>query len=359
MSISNLTRLGILFLAVLTFSCTTSTDDALIVYSGRSKALVEEIADNFTEETGIAVKVRYGNDAELMAVLQEEGDQSPADVYWANTAGALTAASTKGLLNELPTDIRSIPSAFTSDAATWVPVTARFRVLAYNSDRVNEQDLPASVLDLPNLDEYKGRIGWTPSYSSFYDFLTAMRDLHGDEVMKSWLQDMQNLEPKAYSSNTPMIQALAGGEIDIALTNHYYVLRLKYGGGEGEYEDEDEEEEHEEHEEEHEVMEQAPVQTYHFENGDVGNLALVTGAGVLKTSSKEDKAQAFLKYLLGSTAQAHAANSVHEYPVTQEVDLPEYMLTPEQAHQLSPDYDYRELQNLEKTLDIMRELGLL
>jgi iron(III) transport system substrate-binding protein len=162
--------------------------------------------------------------------------------------------------------------------------------------------------------------------------------------MKAWLQDMQELEPKSYSSNTPMIQALAAGEIDIALTNHYYVLRLLHGDAKV---DEDF------------IQSDAPISTYHFENGDVGNVALVTGAGILKTSNVSDKAQAFLEFLLSKQAQSFAANQVHEYPVTTDVELPSYMMDPEAAHQLSPDYDYKELENLEQTLDIMRELGLL
>ncbi|MGM0588513.1 MAG: extracellular solute-binding protein [Bacteroidota bacterium] len=345
MNNSSITRLAIFLLAMLTLtSCSSSTEDALIVYSGRSKALVDELADDFTEETGIKVKIRYGNDAELMAVLQEEGDQSPADIYWANTAGALTAASSKNLLTELPEELLSKPSEFTSEATQWIPVSARFRVLAYNSDRVNIDDLPSSVLDLPSKTAFQGKVGWTPSYSSFYDFLTAMRDTHGDEIMKTWLTDMQKMDPKAYSSNTPMIQALAGGEINIALTNHYYVLRLIYGDAKV---DDDF------------IQSDAPIKTYHFDDGDVGNVALVTGAGILKTSQKSDKAQQFLEFLLSKHAQSFAANTVHEYPVITDVDLPNYMLSPEKAHQLSPNYDYEELENLEQTLDIMRELGLL
>src|SRR6056297_3619662 len=83
-------------------SCTQSTSDQLVVYSGRSQALVDQLVEDFKKQTGIDIEVRYGNDAELLAVMSEEGDQSPADIYWANTTGALANASQQKMLTTLP-----------------------------------------------------------------------------------------------------------------------------------------------------------------------------------------------------------------------------------------------------------------
>ena len=329
----------------------SAEDEALVVYSGRSKALVEELVSKFEEETGLAAEVRYGKDAQLLATLQEEGDQSPADVFWANTTGALGAAINGGLLTSLPDSILQKPAAFVPSGGRWTPVTTRYRVLAHNTNEVQAEDLPETVMRLPELEQYEGRIGWTPTYSSFQDFLTAMRVRHGEDSTRAWLEGMQALNPKAYTSNTPMIQALNAGEIDLALTNHYYVLRLKYGGAEGEYEG---------HEEAPvTAAPEAPVETYHFAPGDVGNLALVTGAGILSSSEQQDKARRFLSFLLSPEAQSYAAQSVHEYPVVKGVQLPEYMLSVDSALALSPSIDLEKLRNLSGTLELMREVGLL
>jgi len=332
--------------------CSQQSADELIVYSGRSQALVDDLVDQFKEQTGANIKVRYGNDAELLAILNEEGDKSPADVIWANTTGALSNATEQDLLTTLPDSLLAKPASYTSDSGKWIPVTVRFRVLVYNPQNVDSTDLPASVMDLPDMEQFEGRVGWTPTYSSFYDFITAMRITQGNEATGEWLQQMQQLNPKAYNSNTPMVQGVAGGEIDIALTNHYYPIQMKYGGAEGYYEGY-------EHYGQPEPDPEANYETYHFVQGDIGNLALVTGAGQLKTADNAELAQKFLSFLLSKGAQSYAAQSVNEYPVTKGVTLPEYMLDEDKAFELSPDYNYEQLQQLEETLNLLREAGLI
>ena len=351
--INYLTKSLFVLLAVLLFSsCGQQSNEKLVVYSGRSQALVDKLVDDFREQTDIDIEVRYGNDAELLAVLNEEGDQSPADVYWANTTGALAQASEEDMLATLPDSLVNKPDAFKSSTGNWIPVTTRFRVLAYNPEAVSPEDLPSSVMDLPGRSEFEGRVGWTPTYSSFYDFVTALRITQGSEAAKSWLTNMQQLNPKSYSSNTPMVQAIMAGEIDMGFTNHYYVIQTKYGGKEGYFEDH-------EHYGEEGANPNAKIETYHFSDGDIGNLALVTGAAQLKTAGNTEAAQQFLSFLLSKQAQKYAATSVNEYPVTSGVELPDYMLNAEEALRLSPEYDYEQLDQLDQTLSLLREVGLI
>lgn len=348
----------LLFLVVSLVGCGGESDE-LVIYSGRSKALVDSLVSMYQEQADVPVRVRYGSDAQLLAALQEEGDQSPADVFWANTTGALGNAVNNDLLTELPDSVADRPARFVPSNQRWTPVTTRFRVLAYNSDEVSADDLPETVRDLPRRRDLEGRVGWTPAYSSFQDFVTAMRVTEGPEATRSWLEGMKNLDPNSYTSNTPMIRALAAGEIDVALTNHYYVLRLKHGGGEGEYEGDEEEEEEEHEEEEEETRPSAPVETYHFASGDLGNLALVTGAGVLQTSDQSAAAHRFLQFLQSEEAQSFAANSVNEYPVVSGAEVPDYMVPVDSALGLSPEFELERLQEMEPTLDLLRDAGLL
>lgn len=321
----------------------TSTDeglaasDDLVLYAGRSQALVEPLLDRFREETGINVRARFGRDAELLAALEEEGDRSEADLFWANTAGALGAASNAGLLTAMPDSLLERPGAYVPSSGLWVPVTTRFRVLAYNPDAITEGDLPASVMDLPAMDDLRGRIGWTPTYSSFQDFITAMQLVHGEDSTRTWIQGIEALGPKAYPSNTPMLEAMLAGEIDVALTNHYYVRRITEGEAEN----------------------AESVAIHRFAPGDVGNLALVTGAGVLEAGASEANAHRLLAYLLSPEAQSLAAETVHEYPVLRDAAVPSYLLPFDEAVQLSPEIDFERLRNIEGTLRLLRDEELL
>ena len=125
------------------------------------------------------------------------------------------------------------------------------------------------------------------------------------------------------------------GEIDVALTNHYYVLRVT------------------------EAAEGEPaVATHRFAPGDVGNLALVTGAGVLEGGTHKAAAHRFLSYLLSDAAQAEAAVSTYEYPVVG-VETPDYLVPFEEATALSPDLDFERLRDIEGTLTLLRDQDLL
>ena len=317
----------------------------IVIYTGRSQALVEPLVDQYREQTDREVRVRYGSDAQLLAALAEEGEQSPADVFWANTTGALGNASSEGRLRNLPSDLLDTADYFVPSSAQWTPITARFRVMAYNTDRINPDDLPDSVLDLPSQSDLEGRFGWTPAYSSFQDFVTALRTVQGASAAETWLSDVEaNLDPNSYTSNTPLIEALVAEEIDAGLTNHYYVLRKRYGDAKTD---------------ESSIDPEAPVAIHRFENGDIGNLALVTGAGVLQTSAQPEAGHDFLRFLLSTDAQTFAAETVNEYPVVNGVEVPSYMLPVNEALQTSPEFDLEQLRNIEQTLDLLRGQGML
>lgn len=331
---------------------------SLTLYTGRSQALVDKLVQQFQKDTGIKVNVRYGRDAEILAALQEEGSRSPADVFWANTSGALEEAVKRNLLIQLPASLTRQPQEFVPSNGRWVPVSVRFRVAAYNPAKVKDSDFPASVMDLPKVAKFKGRIGWTPTYSSFQDFITAMRVVKGEAATKAWLQAMIAAGAKAYPSNPPMLEAMQAGEIDVALTNHYYIQRILAGVEEGEYEGKEESEE-EEKKELAAKEAKAGVATHYFAPGDVGGLALVTGAGILASSKNGANATRFLNYLLSKKAQPYFVDEVREYPVIAGVSVAKGMLPFSNAIRLSPKIDFAKLTDLEGTLKLLREVGLL
>ncbi|AFH38326.1 iron ABC transporter substrate-binding protein [Thermus thermophilus] len=307
----------------------------LTIYSGRGQSLVEPLVKQFEAETGIRVQVRYGNDAQILAALQEEGARSPADIFWANTAGALGQASAKGLLRPLGDTLLKKPVAFVPASRTWVPVTMRLRVLAYNPNRIKAEELPESLLDLPRFAREKGlvgRVGWTPTYSSFQDMVAGMIALHGEEKTREWLLAMKALSPKAYPSNPAMLDAIRAGEVDLGSTNHYYVVRFRRAG--------------------------YRLGMHHFRDGDAGNLALVTGAGILKTSKNLAAATRFLTFLLSPQAQQYFVGNIGEYPLVKGVVLDPNLLPLEEALAKSPKLDFEKLP-LDRALRLLRETGVL
>jgi len=189
---------------------------SITVYSGRAESLVGPLIERVTKETGIEVRARYGDTAELAAALLEEGKNSPADVFFAQDAGALGAVGQKGLFVKLPDELlNKVESRFRSPQGLWVGASGRARTVAYNTDVLREQDLPASILGFTDT-QWRGRIGWVPTNGSFQAFVTALRLTEGEPQTARWIEGVKANNPKGYANNTAAVRAVASREVDVA-----------------------------------------------------------------------------------------------------------------------------------------------
>lgn len=307
----------------------------LVIYSGRSRSLVEPLVERFERQTGIDVEVRYGSTPQLALAIQQEGRRTPADVFWAQDTGPLQMLSETGVFAQLPADLyRRLPDIFTTTDRTWVATSGRARTMVYSPARVPTAELPASVHDLTD-PKWKGRLGWAPTNASFQAFVTAMRAEQGEARARQWLTGMIANQPKAYAANTPIVQAVAAGEIDIGLSNHYYWVRLKK-----------------------QAPDLAAAQRF-FADGDIGNLLFVAGAAILRTSPRQSEALQFLRFLLAAESQEYITTEVAEYPVTTDVPAAPGLVAPEALSRAAPKVPMRSMNDLEGTLKLLRELGLL
>ena len=309
--------------------------ETLTIYSGRSKSLVEPIIKQFEKETGIQVKVNYGGTTQLAAALLTEGDKSPAALFWAQDAGALGAVSKKGMFEKLPESILTlIPTIFRDSEGLWIATSGRARVLAYSPERVKMEELPQSIFDLTQ-PAWKGRVGWAPTNGSFQAFVTAMRVQVGEERTEEWLRGMKANGAKKYAKNTPIIEALAAGEIDVGLPNHYYLLRFKKGNS------------------------GFPVAQTFFKASDPGNLVNIAGIGLLKSAKSKVMALKFVEFLLSAKAQQYFTSDVFEYPVTERV-IPNTNLVPlSELLQLAPTFNLNDMDDLDGTVKLLQRAEIL
>lgn len=308
--------------------------DALVVYSGRNEELVGELLERYQSDTGAELEIRYGDSSDLAATLLEEGDNTPADVFLSQDAGALGAVEDEGLLAPLPPALLDeVDEQFRSEEGRWVGLTGRSRVIAYDERELKPDDLPRSVFDIPR-EEWKGRVGWAPTNPSFESFVTAMRKLEGEDAARRWLEDMVANDTKAFTNNIAVRDAIANGEIDIGLINHYYVAEAVAAEGED-----------------------YPVGVFSPPNGDVGALINVSGAGVLQASEKQEEARKFVEYLLSRPAQEYFADVTKEYPLAAGV-RPDPALAPLDEIE-APEIDLADLAGLQETVKLLQETGAL
>jgi iron(III) transport system substrate-binding protein len=324
-----------LALAIGAAACGGDDDgDTLTVYSGRDEELVGPLFERFTEESGIDLEVRYGDTAELASTILEEGENTPADVFFSQDAGALGALEKEGLLSELGEDLLApVDARFRSDAGEWVGVSGRARVIAYDSRELSEPDLPDSILELAD-PEWEGRVGWAPTNGSFQAFVTALRQVESDGIAREWLGRMAANGTESFPDNSSIRDAIAAGEIDVGLINHYYVAQAKDEEGQD-----------------------YPVEVYFPPGGDVGSLINVAGVGVLASSEKQEQASQLVDFLLSPEAQRYFAAETKEYPLIEGIEVDPGIVPLARIEQ--PRVDLSNLDDLQGTLTLIEESGAL
>jgi len=335
----------LVFAAAVLGGCGFSTEDngggsnepeteGITLYSGRIPAAIGPAVDSYEVEADRDVQVRFAETADLAATLIEEGDASPADVFFAQEPGAIAAVAEAGLLSKLPQDILDrVPPRFRDPEGRWVGVTGRARVIAYNQDVVEESELPPSPFGLTD-PQWKDRVGWSPASSSMQEYVTALRAKYGDDRTKQWLGAMVDNGAVAFPDNVTIRDAIAKGEIDVGLINHYYVAQA--------------------------ISEEGPdypVAVY-FPPGGLGSLMLLTSVGVLESSDRKEEAFAFVRSLLSDDSQSFFTSSSKEYPLARGAD-PDPSLTVPIGKIPASDSSLVDLKELQGTIELMKEAGAL
>ena len=310
-------------------------DRSLTVYSGRSQSLVHPLLEAFGESTGIDIRVKYAGSASTAATLLEEGDNTPADVVFLQDPGSLGSLAAEGMLADLPQEtLEKVDARLRDPNGRWIGTSGRARTIIYNTESIDpDTDLPASILDFTD-EEWKGLVGWAPRNGSFQSFVTALRLQIGEDGAREWLEGMKDNDAQEYPNNVSIVQAAANGEVDVGFVNHYYLERFL-----------------EEHGPEFKAR------NHFIGNGDPGALVLVAGAGILEASENRETAEEFIEFLLSEPAQVYFTSEVKEYPVSAGVE-PEGDLPPI-ASLDPPDVDLGSLSDLQGTIDLLREVGVL
>ena len=333
---------AVVALALVGSACGSETDSSVdgegssapvVVYSGRSEALVGELFVAFTNETGIEVDVRYGDSGEMAALVLTEGSSSPADLFFSQDAGALGAVEEASLFATLPSETLSlVESKYSSQKGNWVGTSGRARVVVYNPSLVDTP--PAGIDDL--LDpKWSGKIGYAPTNASWQSFVTALRVIRGEDAARTWLQGFAANKPVAYEKNAVVRDAVNSGDVALGLTNHYYLYEKIAAEGTA----------------------AVVAKNHYFVNGDVGGLVNVAGVGMLQSSKNQKSALALINYLLSPAGQEYFAQKSFEYPLV--AGIAQYAELPALVDLNSPNIDLSDLKSIALTQEMLEEVGLL
>lgn len=314
-------------------SAEATESNEVVVYSGRSEELVGPLFAEFTKATGITISARYGDSAELAAQMLEEGDRSPAQVYFSQDAGSL--GSVEELLSTLPESVTAlVAEQYRAVNNTWTGVTGRARVIAYDPESVPADQVPQSIFELTD-EKWRGQVAIAPTNASFQAFVTAMRVTQGDDVTREWLTGLVNNDVQKYEKNGLILDAVDSGQVQLGLINHYYWYEKAAEIG----------------------RDKMRAQVAFMAPKDPGSLVNVAGVGILTGAAENPAAIEFVQWLLSPSTQEWFVTNTFEYPLVAGVASAEGL--PSLDSLAGPDISLAQLSDLPGTLAMLQDVGLL
>lgn len=309
------------------------SDGDLAIYSGRSEDQIEPIFREIEEQLDIEIDDRYGDSAGMVGQIDEEGDDSPADLFYTQDSGTLGQLKERGRTAELTDDVlETVPESYRDPDGTWTGVSGRTRSVAYNTDEWDAEDIPNDILEFEDDEQFEDELGWRTDSGSFLSFIRAMMIEYGADRTEEWIEGLQELGINNYEGGSTTPQAVADGEVTVGLVNHYYVGRLL------------------------EDDEDAPINVT-FTEGDVGSLFNVSGVAVVDTADDVDLAQEFVETVISEDVQEMFVDLNAEYAVIDDV---EYVGDMPQLDELNPpEFDLNDLADVEPAQDLLRDVGIL
>jgi len=332
-------RAGSLILAALALAGATMSARAaetITLYNAQHPQVVEMLTRMFTAETGIDVRVHSGEPPEIANQIAEEGDRSPADVFFTANSPELTLLDEKGLLAKVPAPtLAQTPAKYSAADGAWVGVLARENVLAFNTTMIQETELPALLIDLAK-PEWKGKVAIAPSDADFLPLVDAVAALKGEPAALDWLKGLKE-NAQIFDDNEGVMAAVDRGAVATGIVNNYYWARLRTENG----------------------ADKMQSQIHHFADGDVGALVNISGAAALKSSPHAEAAQRFLAFLVSRPAQEALAKSdiAYEYPLVEGVAANPLLKPFDALH--PPALNAAQLGDDQLAAQLLRQAGLI
>ena len=275
-----------------------AADGVLNLYSSRHYDTDERLYSDFEAATGITINRIEASADELIARMQAEGQNSPADILLTVDSTRLERAKAAGLLQSIDSAVleERIPANLQDADNQWFGFSQRARVLFYDKAAVTEP--PMTYADLAD-PKYKGMVcirSATNVYSQ--SILSAIIEHAGEDAARAWAAGVvANFARAPQGGDTDQLRGIVSGECDIAMSNTYYFGRALRTPVDG-------------------VSDKIDMFGWVFPDQDGnGTHVNISGAGVAANAPNRDNAIRFLEYLASDQAQDYFSAGNDEYPV--------------------------------------------
>ncbi len=288
--------LALIFALVASGCGTSGSGTTIILYSAQHEQTTDAMIAAFTKQTGIHVRVEQNDEDVLTAQLEEEGELTPADVFYTENSNWLEQLGDQHMLAKVaPATLAAVPKQDDAAGGDWVGVSARISVLIYNTSKLKPSELPKSVMELAD-PKWRGKLEIAPGETDMWPVISSIVRSYGRKAALRWLIGLElNAEGNdQVPDNETITSDVSQGTIDMGLINHYYYYRLMAEIG----------------------KKAIKANIAYFAPRNPGYVEDISGAAILKTSKHQAADQEFLKFLTSRAGQEVLAHSdSFEYPI--------------------------------------------
>ncbi len=275
------------------------------VYSARHYDSDIALFKDFSERTGIKVNLLEGKSDALIERMISEGKNSPADILISADAGRLWRAEQAGLFATLDSEILTtrIATQFRHPENKWFGLSRRIRIIVYNPNEIAVGEIN-NYEDLAD-PKWHGQI-CVRSSSNIYNqsLLASMIAADGTVRAEEWAKGLvNNLARKPQGGDRDQIKAIAAGECNIAIVNHYYLAKMIDSNDKTQ----------------HDAA--VNVKVVFPNQSNRGAHVNISGAGISANAKNYDNALKLLEFLVSDAAQAKFAAGNFEYPIVDGIEL--------------------------------------
>ncbi|MFZ1924962.1 MAG: extracellular solute-binding protein [Solirubrobacteraceae bacterium] len=273
-----------------------SSSTTLTLYSAQHEQTTDAMIAAFTKKTGIKVRIANNDEDVLTAQITQEGDLSPADVFYTENSNWLEQLNDQGLLVKIaPTTLANVPKEDSATNGNWVGVSARISVLIYNTSKLKPSELPKSVIELGD-PKWLGKIEIAPDETDLWPIISSIDRAKGHRATLRWLIKLEI--NAAGNDNVPdnetVTRDVSQGVSELGLINHYYYYRLVAEIGKS----------------------AVKANIAYFAPRDPGYVQDISGVGILKSSKHKAAAEKLVEFMTSAAGQKVLSESdSFEYPI--------------------------------------------
>ncbi len=307
----------------------------LVIYSARTPDQVDPLFEQIEDEyENFEISIDHDDEGDQLASLLEEGENSPADLFYTQSSGELAQVKENDLARDLPDDVvDAVEDNYRDSDGQWTGASGRVRAVQYNTDHFDGDELPDDIFAYAEDEQFRDVISTRPNSGTFRSFIVAMIEEEGEQRTREWVRMMvDDQNATLYNGGTEQAEAVADGEQEIALGNQYYAGRILENDPD------------------------APIDVT-FTRNDPGCLFNVSGIAILEGAQTPNLAAEFTRHILAREGQEFFVEVNGEYPVLDGVEYVGDLPTLEEIDPL--EFDLNKLGDTQHVNDLLREEGML